>query len=267
MNSLTIRDNDGNIVQGRVVLCNVCGMGYVNPRMTKESLDEFYKNDYRTVYPTDSDGSVSKEHAFNTFRYIRGLKGRTILDIGCSYGTFLELAKGAGFKTFGVEPSECALKASKHGNIFTSIEEVKGQYDIITFMNTIEHLIDPVAELVKIRKLLKDDGYLVLSTPNLIGTYFNTTIDGWMSNAHVCHFTPTTLKAICVKAGFDIADARPQNEGMGEKIYCILGKCEPYDLPYMPINTERVMQRLHCADYLVLSRGLLYDKNCGRCLL
>ena len=45
------------------------------------------------------------------------------------------------------------------------IGRINGQYDIITSFEIIEHLFNPLHNLLEIKKCLKDNGVLYLSTP------------------------------------------------------------------------------------------------------
>ena len=57
---------------------------------------------------------------------------------------------------------DCPFSNTK---IDLDIENLKGQYDIITAFEIIEHLFNPLHFLMEIRSVLKDGGTLYLSTP------------------------------------------------------------------------------------------------------
>ena len=46
------------------------------------------------------------------------------------------------------------------------MEEVEGQFDLITAMEVIEHVADPAAFVASLAARLAPDGLLILSTPN-----------------------------------------------------------------------------------------------------
>src|SRR5436190_11088109 len=106
--------------------------------------------------------------------FVPATTGR-LLDIGCSEGRF-----GAAVKemlplceVWGVEPSAAAAAAkTRLDRVFTSrIEELQelpdGHFDVVTMNDVLEHLpySEPALELV--RRVLKPDGRLVLSLPNV----------------------------------------------------------------------------------------------------
>jgi 2-polyprenyl-6-hydroxyphenyl methylase/3-demethylubiquinone-9 3-methyltransferase len=47
------------------------------------------------------------------------------------------------------------------------VQELEGQFDLITSMEVIEHVADPAAFVGALAKRLAPDGLLILSTPNL----------------------------------------------------------------------------------------------------
>ena len=46
-------------------------------------------------------------------KYLKELKSKNVLDIGCNDGTLLSLFKKEGCNTFGVEPTKAAIEAKK----------------------------------------------------------------------------------------------------------------------------------------------------------
>ena len=102
-----------------------------------------------------------------------GAKSGSVLDVGSAFGTFLKVAENRGWKPHGVEYSKfSAAAAINHwgfqifnGDI-TSSPYRKSQFDLITYWDVIEHVIDPRANLEKANELLKEDGKLLVTTDN-----------------------------------------------------------------------------------------------------
>jgi len=94
------------------------------------------------------------------------------LDVGCSYGWLLSRLKRSGYHGFGVEPSEQAARdATAQGlavtcGLFPQESGPQPHYSVISFMDVLEHLIDPPATLQAARKLLEPSGVLVLQVPD-----------------------------------------------------------------------------------------------------
>jgi len=103
-------------------------------------------------------------------------KKGVFLDLGCSNGQFsLEFATKVGAKEiYGVDINELALaEAQKKGitvvkaDLNNKIPLPSSFFDIILSNQTMEHLINPDNLLEEIHRLLKPDGYLYISVPNL----------------------------------------------------------------------------------------------------
>lgn len=98
-----------------------------------------------------------------------------VLDIGCSSGNFgEELQKSKGCEVIGVDLDKDdvkraakLLKAAHVMNIETDDFSKLGKFDRVIFADVLEHLVDPVASLQKVKKLLKPGGQVLFSIPNM----------------------------------------------------------------------------------------------------
>lgn len=223
-----IHDKYGRIINGRIVMCKHCGLVYANPRMTQAGLDEFYSSSaYRDLYGTANP--EHNQHAESAWHLLQPymVEGQRFLDIGCSTGALVELANES-LDAYGIEPSrsQCQVAWAKELNVTNCTLE---QYtparpmDIITMLNTLEHMTDPMGALLKIRSLLSDDGYLLVSVPKLGTKYIATSPDAFLSCAHLYHFEMQTIKNLFEKCGFNVQGLWIKDESIGEKIY-ILGR-------------------------------------------
>jgi 2-polyprenyl-6-hydroxyphenyl methylase/3-demethylubiquinone-9 3-methyltransferase len=140
----------------------------------------------------DPKGSEAMLHKLNPVRlkYIRDmldqhwqcdehvrtpLEGKTALDVGCGAGLLAEPLARLGAKVTAIDASpELIAVAREHAAAMGleidyragAVEELKGQFDLITCMEVIEHVADPAAFVAALAKRLAPDGLLVLSTPN-----------------------------------------------------------------------------------------------------
>lgn len=87
-------------------------------------------------------------------------------------------------------------------------------YDYIIFSDCLEHLINPDLALIKIRQLLKKDGGLLISIPNvqnfritiplLFKGSWEYTDEGLMDRTHLRWFTYSSIVSLINKSGFNV---------------------------------------------------------------
>ena len=143
----------------------------------------------------DPDGRSAMLHKLNPVRlkYIRDqidqhwqadecsrtpLEGKKALDVGCGAGLLTEPLARLGAAVTGIDASpEVIAVARDHAEQMGlkidyragDVEELEGQFDLITAMEVIEHVADPAAFVKALAKRLAPGGLLVISTPNATG--------------------------------------------------------------------------------------------------
>ncbi len=97
----------------------------------------------------------------------------TLLDVGCGVGHFLAEAQKRGWKVKGLDISSGAKAAAKDlYGIDVEVGSLDGglfhseRFDVITLWDVIEHIRKPLENLNYASQLLKEDGILVMKTPN-----------------------------------------------------------------------------------------------------
>lgn len=268
LRSVVIRDEQGNIIQGRNVICKRCGLVYVTPRLTKKELDRFYAEDYRKIYKGGNGFGAEKRHAENAFQVLQGirpLKGK-LLDVGCSTGKLLErIGWEINVVLYGIEPNleYCEIaKASKAAspNVENcTIEDYNPgfRFDVITMLNALEHVTSPTAVLRKIHGLLNENGHVLISVPNLLSTHINIPVDAFLSNAHLFNFTAATLGIMMRKCGLMPVKVWLIPEEMGEKVYVLAKKDVPREIVYDDNAEQRMKMFLEYVDRVHVLRQVL----------
>ncbi|MFK8184197.1 MAG: class I SAM-dependent methyltransferase [Phormidesmis sp.] len=93
------------------------------------------------------------------------IENKTVLDIGCNSGEFLDYAKDKGCKTFGLEYSQTSLKVlNTKGHIAHDKWESFGaeqKFDVITAFDLIEHLYDVPEFMKQCAERLNPGGYFI----------------------------------------------------------------------------------------------------------
>jgi 2-polyprenyl-3-methyl-5-hydroxy-6-metoxy-1,4-benzoquinol methylase len=205
--------------QWQVYKCPGCELGVLNPRPAKEELEKLYAENYfQSHYNSPlaiSSMAMQKrlKQEDHRLRFFRRLKpAGKILDIGCGRGYFLLACRKAGYKVEGVDISTVAatyvegeLKIPVRIGEFDKINFGTDSYDVITMWHSLEHTNDPNNYLIKARRLLKDDGILIVDVPNYEGHDAKMNWQGWPHwdlPYHFYHFTKRSLIALLKKHRF-----------------------------------------------------------------
>jgi 2-polyprenyl-3-methyl-5-hydroxy-6-metoxy-1,4-benzoquinol methylase len=134
------------------------------------------------------------------------------LDIGCATGSLLCELKKRGWRVCGVEISPAAGYARSERSLDVCglpLEQnnFPGEsFDVILASHVIEHLNDPDSFVREIYRLLKDGGSVFITPPNIGGFQARLFRGSWRSAIfdHLYLFSPETLKAMLIRAGFKI---------------------------------------------------------------
>jgi SAM-dependent methyltransferase len=136
-------------------------------------------------------------------------RGR-LLDIGAGSGMLVEQAIHMGYEAEGVEPSAWLQAMALERNLPVRLGTfplpgASSQYDIVTLIDVVEHVSDPVRLLQDIAGSLSKDGIAIIVTPD-VGSVA-ARMFGWrwwhFRVAHVGYFNERTLLLALGRAGLD----------------------------------------------------------------
>ncbi len=159
---------------------------------------------------------VAKSATFQNIVATYRLRDKRVLDIGCSYGEHLvHFGKGSVGLTI-TEPEIAFGKEKKidirYGNIEESDFKVPfSEWDAIFANNIFEHLFSPHYFLYRVRKLLKDDGLLILGVPCVPTIAPLMRFKKWrgcLSLPHINFWTRGTLHRTVERGGFRVLETR-----------------------------------------------------------
>lgn len=151
-------------------------------------------------------------------------EGSRVLDIGCSSGNFGKvlidkkecIVDGIELDKSDFKKAQKNLRKVYNLNIETdSIAAIKDTYDIIYFGDVIEHLVDSVTALQKVKKLLNKNGKIVFSIPNMAHSTirilmlkgdFEYTETGLLDKTHLHFYNLKEVQRVFAEAGYEVTD-------------------------------------------------------------
>ena len=205
--------------------CTGCGLIYLSPRPTPNSIGLYYPPDYTPYRPPIED------ERFALMRYMRRRKlikrralieqyshmrqGR-VLDVGCATGLFLHEMQLAEWEAVGVEPIQSAAEFARrrfglqvYQGMLTDAPFAPESFDVLTFWDVLEHTFSPHAELKQAAQLLKPGGLIVINVPNWDSfdrKPFGVNWQGFDPPRHLYVFTRQTLAQLLEESGFRVLD-------------------------------------------------------------
>ncbi len=204
-----------------VFKCKDCGFIFQN--IPKEKAYIFYSEEYYTGKQSYSYIDERKMEKFARYvwekrvKVLKSLektneKDKNFLDVGCSFGGLLKVAKENGFTPYGVEVSaysgKYAMDLFGRENVFIgSIEDIslpENFFSIITMIEVIEHIFDPYKALKNLYNSLREGGIILIQTANMSGLQANIYKENYhyFLPGHISYFSHKNLKNLLKKIGF-----------------------------------------------------------------
>lgn len=200
--------------------------------ITRYYADEFYSSNYPRLNNSALDVQVVDKDFHDAHREDlcskiaelsgRPLAGQTILDIGCGWGQFLLYFREKGGICYGFDPAPEAVAYARAQGLnvvqagMESIDVFNGlKFDVVTLLNVLEHLADPVAVVAEIRdRILKPGGILLIEVPNDFNAFQEAgkAIHGlnewWVAPpAHLNYFNNESLQRLLRGASYEVKHA------------------------------------------------------------
>lgn len=226
-----LRDGDWRLVE-----CTSCGhVHLVDPPEEKVLLAQVYDEHYwlsddpaRRGY-SDYFGEEHLQLATMRRRVaMLGLaRGERVLEVGCGGGTFLSAARELGALVQGVEPSAVAaaratdrLRGARvhHGTLADRLDD-GSRFHCIAWIDSLEHVRDPRAELRRAAALLAPAGRVAILTQDVSSFAARILGSRWphyKQPEHLHHFSPTTLGGLLESLEFRVE--RTTREASGKYV-------------------------------------------------
>jgi SAM-dependent methyltransferase len=204
--------------------CGGCGADRLDESVCPD--DAFYETEaYRKKLEEELTAkahyAVSDELQAFTHKVIwpDSLRGKTVADIGCAGGSFLDHVSGIASECTAIEPCSVYHDSlrSRGCRVFPYATDavrggLAGLVDLAVSIQVIEHVRSPRAFLEEIRPLLAPGGKLVISTPNRddilmellpadFRPFFYRVVHRW-------YFDAASLAECAQRAGFKVLETR-----------------------------------------------------------
>jgi len=203
--------------------CEACGLSFVaNPRVDFAALydAEYYAGrgadtmvDY--IGEMGNPKTIREYEWRGIYRAVTSLAGHQQvkwLDYGCGLGGLVRYARAQGVvDVHGYDDGFSARWIRDHGIPSLTAEELTqstGQFDVITAIEVMEHLTDPVGAMTHIASLLKPGGHFFLTTGN--AEPHRSRLTRWSyvhPDVHIAYFEPRTLVEVYRRAGLEPVSA------------------------------------------------------------
>jgi SAM-dependent methyltransferase len=219
---ITTRIREG---EGRIVKCDNCNLVAQDLGWDEKKLRDYYEKDYQSTNSLVTGESQSPEEHFtdrmktidSVFAKIKPLlkPDSRILEVGCGAGELLSLIKPIVKHCVGVElntpfvgfiKSELGIDAYAEDVNKLKLDE---KFDLIISISTLDHMPNPLAALVSMKKMLAPGGKVYVEVPN-IDEALNHLLpqatrakynEFFWHRAHLFYFSKDTISALFKKAG------------------------------------------------------------------
>jgi len=188
--------------------------------MSQQFYDEFYAKYYRDLHEIDK--RIGSLDDYFVYQYKRAEetfgnagdepnKEVNILEIGCSSGGILQFFKDRGRKVQGIDLDPKYVEYAQKKGLDVTVDtvdtvELKQRPTYVIMSHVLEHLLDPIRTLKRIREIMHPMGWLLIEVPgtgNLLK--YDMDFTKTLQLAHVYYFSQDTLRKLLQRAGFSIS--------------------------------------------------------------
>ena len=224
---ITVKDHSVSSEEFQLLVNNEFGYLETSPQPSSKKLPEYYKSeDY--ISHTDTKRNLFEKvyHIIRSISLKRKLKlinswsseGKTLLDVGCGTGDFLQIARQNNWTVSGIEPNEDArqIANSKTNNSVNNIDHLlefpKHSFDVISLWHVLEHLPNLDQQVFILKSLLKENGTLIIAVPNYKSydaKYYKNFWAAFDVPRHLWHFSQESISKLFSKENMKVVETHP----------------------------------------------------------
>lgn len=198
-----------------LVICENCRHVFFKDIPSNIELENYYTNKYTDGHNQiriQNDNLEYYESHFEEIRmYASGASDISILDYGCSYPIFLEVAKNLGAKVMGCDYSDDAVVYGKSVGISVvspdNLFSINQRFDVIRFSHSLEHMVNPSQTMKEALRLLKPNGTIYITQPSFpvfkcVGSFSKLKDSVFPSHLHF--FCPLSVIELANRSGLKV---------------------------------------------------------------
>jgi SAM-dependent methyltransferase len=193
-----------------LVRCPACSLVWLSNPPKPSEMHLHYTAAYHKLISTGGDNSPARWR-FRKQALAPYKQSGTLLDLGCSSGSFLEFMRSESWKLYGIEMSpEGARTAEERSKAQVFVGNVldapypRESFDVITCFDVLEHLYEPRQVMDRVGEWLKLGGIFYVLVPNIDsaeGRVFGSYWHGLELPRHLFHYSRASLKFLAESAG------------------------------------------------------------------
>lgn len=249
---------------GQYVSCENCSMVFLNPGIKDQYLEEYYGNNHdmqSEIVELDSAFySALYKKGISTFSARRASPGK-ILDVGCSAGSFLDIARSSGWKTFGLELNRTEVEYTRKKGHQVFAETIKKanldeKMDVVSLWDVFEHIKDGASFLRCANQLLDHGGGVFIQSPSsasLAARMLQEKCNMFDGLEHVNLYNQKNIADLASLTGFVVVSYETVISEIG-----VMNNYLQYEDPYMGSSKNRATLIGLLPDEWVIRNGLGY---------
>lgn len=213
-----------------VVKCNRCDVYYISPRIqfTDAQWEKLYNSEYFSLQSKWLIRKREKElqQRFNTAEALfKNNSDIKFLDVGSGEGKTLIAGRKRDWEVTGIDIVDNRIEEAKVSPInfiqdkFTEYHFPENYFDFIYLDSVLEHVLNPLGYLEKIKRILKHSGIVYIGVPNEDSLFndikrlayklsgrkeLSEKLKPFVSPYHIVGFNSRSLKNIIAKTGLKI---------------------------------------------------------------
>lgn len=229
---------------GQYVRCGDCSMVFLNPVFTDAALVDYYRHNTaaQAMAHESEAGFYRRIYGAGMDLVQRHLYAGDVLDIGCSGGLFLDVARERGWNTFGIELNEQEVViAQRKGHKVWGCEigalPLDRRFTLVTLWDVFEHIKDGVGYLRTLAGRLAAGSMVFMQIPSadsLAARIMREQCNVFDGLEHVNLYGESTIGRTAELAGYEVVAVESVIDEL-KPLLNFLGYEHPYQGSFQPL--------------------------------